>query len=180
MVLRSQFFECSREKLYKNAFEHLEAARSEKIRHFFSSYGKRLTIFYLFEVLSGHIFGASASPRSLPKTLAVSPSSTVHDGQHDTKYVAFELLLHAAFVADEFWGFMLEPARIGRGKERDPAVSLSLWLCPRDPLLRSTTAPIPNLTISNCKGEDSPLKHFRRIIERQPAEEASNDNPLSI
>ena len=27
------------------------------------------------------------------------------------KNVTFELLLHAAFVADEIWGFMLEPAR---------------------------------------------------------------------
>ena len=27
------------------------------------------------------------------------------------KFVKFELLLHAAFVADEVWGFMLEPAR---------------------------------------------------------------------
>ena len=44
--------------------------------------------------------------------MAVSPSSTaVHGGQHDTKYVTFELLMHAAFVADEFLGFMLEPAR---------------------------------------------------------------------
>ena len=41
----------------------------------------------------------------------MSPSFTVHGGQHDTKYVTFELLLHAAFVADEIWGFMLEPAR---------------------------------------------------------------------
>ena len=41
----------------------------------------------------------------------MSPSSTVHGGQYDTKYVAFELLLHAAFVADEIWLFMLEPAR---------------------------------------------------------------------
>ena len=42
----------------------------------------------------------------------MSPSSTVHGGQHDTKYVKFELLMHAAFVADENWGFMREPARI--------------------------------------------------------------------
>ena len=42
----------------------------------------------------------------------LSPYSTVHGGQHDTKYVTFELLMHAAFVADEIWGFMLEPARI--------------------------------------------------------------------
>ena len=41
----------------------------------------------------------------------MSPYSTVHGGQHDTKYVTFELLLHAAFVADEMWGDMLEPAR---------------------------------------------------------------------
>ena len=48
----------------------------------------------------------------LKKKVAVSPSSTaVHGGQHDTKYVTFELLMHAAFVADEFLGFMLEPAR---------------------------------------------------------------------
>ena len=38
-------------------------------------------------------------------------SSTIHGGQHDTKYVTFQLLLNAAFVADEFWGDMLEPAR---------------------------------------------------------------------
>ena len=53
---------------------------------------------------SGHIFGASASPRSLTKNLAMSPSATVHGGQHDTKYVTFELLLHAAFMADEILG----------------------------------------------------------------------------
>ena len=54
---------------------------------------------------SGHIFGASASPRSLTKAMAMSPSSTVYRGQHDTKYVTFELLMHVAFVADEIWGF---------------------------------------------------------------------------
>ena len=41
----------------------------------------------------------------------MSPSSTVHGGQHDTKYVTLELLWQAAFVADEIWGFMLEPTR---------------------------------------------------------------------
>ena len=61
----------------------------------------------------GHIFGATASPRSLTKKLAMSTSSTVHSGQHDTKYVTLALLMHAAFVADEIWGFMLEPARRG-------------------------------------------------------------------
>ena len=33
--------------------------------------------------------------------LAVPPFSAVHGGQRDNKYVAFELLLHAAFVAGE-------------------------------------------------------------------------------
>ena len=47
------------------------------------------------------------------KKLAMSPFSTaVHGGQHDTKYVTFEFLVHAAFVADEIWGDILEPARI--------------------------------------------------------------------
>ena len=41
----------------------------------------------------------------------MSPSSTVHGGQHDAKYVAFELLVHAEFVADEIWDDMLKPAR---------------------------------------------------------------------
>ena len=44
--------------------------------------------------------------------MAMSPSSTVHGGRHDTKYVTFELLMRAAFVADEIWGLMLEPARM--------------------------------------------------------------------
>ena len=43
--------------------------------------------------------------------MATSPSPTVHGGQHDTKYVTFELLIRAAFVTDEIWGVMLEPAR---------------------------------------------------------------------
>ena len=54
---------------------------------------------------SGHLFGVrSASPRPLTKKLAMSPSSTVHGGQLDNKYVTFELLVHAAFVADEILG----------------------------------------------------------------------------
>ena len=46
------------------------------------------------------------------KKLAMSPCSTVHSGQHDTKYMRFELLMNATFVADEIWCFTLEPARI--------------------------------------------------------------------
>ena len=66
------------------------------------------------------------------KKMAMSPSSTaVHGGgQHDTEYVTFELLMHAAFVTDEIgvlclnqlvlhaaflvdeiWGDTLEPTR---------------------------------------------------------------------
>ena len=43
--------------------------------------------------------------------MAMSPSSTLHGGHYDTKYVTFEYLLQAAFVADEILGDMLEPAR---------------------------------------------------------------------
>ena len=60
---------------------------------------------------SRHIFGASASPRSFIEKTAMSPSSTVHGSPHDTNYMTFELLMHAAFVADEIWGSMLGPAR---------------------------------------------------------------------
>ena len=42
----------------------------------------------------------------------MSPSSTVRGGQHDTKYVTFEPLMNTTFVAGEFWGFTLDPARI--------------------------------------------------------------------
>ena len=41
----------------------------------------------------------------------MSPSTIDHGGQYDTKYVTFEQLLHAAFVADTIWGDKLEPAR---------------------------------------------------------------------
>ena len=51
-------------------------------------------------------FSVLAQPKSLTQKMAVSPSSTVHGGQHDTNYVTLELLMHAAFVADEVWGFM--------------------------------------------------------------------------
>ena len=72
----------------------------------------RLIILYLFEGMwfSHYIFDASASPESFRNIVAMSPSSTVHGGQYDTKYVTVELILHAAFVTDEIWGFVLEPA----------------------------------------------------------------------
>ena len=43
--------------------------------------------------------------------MAMPHSSTVLGGQHDTKYVTLGLLMRAAFVADELWGLMPEPAR---------------------------------------------------------------------
>ena len=58
------------------------------------------------------IFSALAPVLGLDKKMAMSASSTDDGGQHDTKYVTFELLMHVAFVADEIWGFMLEPACI--------------------------------------------------------------------
>ena len=61
----------------------------------------QLPIFKVTTGLPRPYHNTSASPRSLTKKLAMSFSSTVHGGQHDTKYVKFELLLHAAFVADE-------------------------------------------------------------------------------
>ena len=50
----------------------------------------------------GHVFGASASPRSSTKKVVMSPSSIVYGGQYDTKYVTFKYLLHAAFVGEIF------------------------------------------------------------------------------
>ena len=41
----------------------------------------------------------------------MSPFSTVHGGQHDTKHVTFELLLVATLVADDSLGSMLQAAR---------------------------------------------------------------------
>ena len=41
---------------------------------------------------------------------------------------------------------------IGRGKERAPAVSLSLWPYPLNPSPKNTTAPTPILATSNRKG----------------------------
>ena len=78
---------------------------------------------------SGYIFGASASPSSLTKKLAMSPSSTVHGGQHGTKYVTFELVMRAAFVADEFW--VLCSNQLVRRKKvwhKKLVVRLHLWL----------------------------------------------------
>ena len=49
--------------------------------------------------------------RSFTEKMALSPCCTYHPGQHETDYVTFEFLLHAAFGADEIRGFTLEPPR---------------------------------------------------------------------
>ena len=100
--------------MYKHALKHLEASGPEKkVGHFFLAGVNAYQCLTSLKVCdwSGHIFGASASPRSLTKKMAMSPSTTVHSGQHDAKYVTFELLMHAAFVADEIWGDTIEPGR---------------------------------------------------------------------
>ena len=56
--------------------------------------------------------------------MAMSPPSTVHGGQHDIKYVTYELLLHAAFVADTVWDDKLEPARISFRKPKKDTTSV--------------------------------------------------------
>ena len=53
-------------------------------------------------VWPGHIFTAGASPRSLPRKLAMSPSSTaIHGDDRDTIYGAFEQVLQTAFFRDK-------------------------------------------------------------------------------
>ena len=95
LVLCSQFFECLRETLFKHALERLDAAGPEKqMDHFLLPTVNAYLLLPSLKVCdwSGHIFSTSASPRLL------TPSSTVYGGQHDTKYVTFELLMHAAFI----------------------------------------------------------------------------------
>ena len=65
---------------------------------------------YYYRPLSRPVIGRDTFTPLAPvlgqrKKLAMSPPSTVRGGQHDTKYVAFELLLHAAFVAGLSLGF---------------------------------------------------------------------------
>ena len=113
LVLRSQFFQFSREIWCKHALKHLEAAGLEKKRVFFF-----LPTINAYQYLtsskvcdwSGHIFGASASPRSSTKKRLCHPLP-LFMAVSMIPYVTFELLMHAAFVADEIWGFMPEPAR---------------------------------------------------------------------
>ena len=79
---------------------------------FFFSYSKCLSIFDLFEGLwSGHIFGASASPRSLPKKWLCHPLSL---------FMAVSMIPNmwhrvanaCGIRGRRNWGFMPEPARM--------------------------------------------------------------------
>ena len=67
---------------------------------------KRLTIIVFFEVIwsVGVGFRRYCQFEVQNKKMAMSPSSTVHGGRYETKYVTFEYLLHAAFVADTILG----------------------------------------------------------------------------
>ena len=110
LVLRSQFFEVLRETLHKHALEHLEAADPEKNWViFFSSHSKYLSIVEKECHLPGHILGASGSP--LTKKMAMSAFPLLMTVSMIPNIVTFELLMQAAFVADEVRGFMPEPAR---------------------------------------------------------------------
>ena len=73
LVRRRQFFEDSRETVYRHALECLESARSEKKKKGVRSYGRSA---WLLLTLSkpcsrcGHNFAAGARPRSLQKKMA--------------------------------------------------------------------------------------------------------------
>ena len=119
LVLRSQFFEFLRETLYKHALEHLEAAGPEKqMGHFFLPTVNAYLLLTSLKVCdwSGHIFGASASPKSFTKNMAVTPPLPLFMAvtmiPNSPEYVIFELLMHAAFVTYKNCGFIPEPARI--------------------------------------------------------------------
>ena len=93
LVLRSQFFDFLRETFYKH-WSTWKRLVQKKMAIFFLL---RVNAYLLLSSLkvcdwSGHIFGSSASPKSLAKKLAMSASSSVHGGQHGTNYVTFELL----------------------------------------------------------------------------------------
>ena len=104
LVVRSQFFDYFCEFLYERALKHLEAAGQGKNESF--TFLPTVNAYQYLTSLkvcdwSEHVFDAGASTRSVTQKLAISSSSTVYGGQNDTKHVAFELLMHAAFAADE-------------------------------------------------------------------------------
>ena len=116
MVLRSQFFDFFAGK-FVHSLEHLEAAGPEKKKRVVFIPPPVTAYHYLTSLKvsdwSGHIFDASASPGSLTRNRLCDPLPLLpawYKVLRSTSYVAFELLMHAAFVAESFWGFMPEPA----------------------------------------------------------------------
>ena len=74
---------------------------------------------------SGHIFGASANPRSSTKQLAVSPSSAVHSGQHDTRHSTGHIIGNRnpdscwiTYVLIFLGLFLIEPLLFSPGRNR--------------------------------------------------------------
>ena len=97
----------------------------------------------------------------------MSPSCTVHGGQYDTKYVTFELLLNAAFVADEIWVFTLEPARIYT-KYVYTRYSIPVWI----KKIGAASTAVPSLSnimhiVLNIKANLRPVR--ANIICRRPS-----------
>ena len=92
--------------------------QKRKVVILFSSYSRYVPYLLLTSLKvcdwSAHIFGVNDNPRSIAKNMAVTLFHFLWrcGGQYDNKYVAFELLMHAALAADEIGGFMPEPARI--------------------------------------------------------------------
>ena len=60
---------------------------------------------------SRHIFVHSATAMALNKNPAMSPSSSGHCGQYDTRYATIGCVLREAFADDTILGVHREPAR---------------------------------------------------------------------
>ena len=105
------------ETLYRRALKDLEPARSKVRGKYPFLLRKRQAILGLLEglcVVVGDTFSALAPVFGLQQKMATSrsPSSAVHDGEYNTKYIISQQLLHAAFVYDEVGGDMLEPEEL--------------------------------------------------------------------
>ena len=101
LTRHSQIFEYARETFCRRFLGYLELTVSKTKNGFLLE--KHLTTIDLLEGLWS-VGGTFSPPAPVlgpeQKKVAMSSSSTVHGGQYDAKYVTFEYLLHAAFVAD--------------------------------------------------------------------------------
>ena len=59
---------------------------------------------------SRHIFVHRVTATAFRKNPAMSPSSSVHCGQYNTKYATIGCVLRKAFADDRIWGVDREPA----------------------------------------------------------------------